>query len=188
MKKDLGSSLALYPMPVTIVGAQVNGKPNFITVAHVGIFNVGSPQFVSIGLNKMHLTNQGIKDTKGFSICIPSEDMVVATDYIGIYSGAKINKSDIFKVFHGNLGNVPMIEECPVCMECSLHEVLDYRTHEIFIGKIIGTFADESVLNGDQIDFAKVRPLLFDMQSRQYWKLGAVAGKAWSEGKNFRKK
>lgn len=188
MKKDLGSQLALYPMPVVIVGTLVNGKPNYVTVAHVGIMNMGSPQFVSISLNKAHLTNKGIKEHKSFSICIPSEDMMLETDYIGIYSGAKVNKSEMFKVFHGNMGNVPMIEQCPVCMECSLHDTIDFPNHEMFIGKIIGTFADDSVVTGDQIDFAKVRPMLFDMSSRQYWKLGAPAGKAWSVGKNWKKK
>jgi flavin reductase (DIM6/NTAB) family NADH-FMN oxidoreductase RutF len=188
MKKDLGSQLALYPMPITIVGALVNGKPNYVTVAHVGILNMGSPQYISISLNKIHHTNAGIKENKGFSVCIPSEEMMAQTDYVGIYTGAKINKSELFKTFHGNMGNVPMIEDCPVCMECSLHDTLDFRTHEVFIGKIIGTFADESVVTGDQIDFGKVKPLLFDMSSRQYWKLGEVAGKAWSVGKNFKKK
>ena len=37
MKKDLGNLLALYPTPVTIVGALVDGKPNWMEVAHVGI-------------------------------------------------------------------------------------------------------------------------------------------------------
>ena len=30
MKKDLGSVLALYPTPLTVVGAVVNGKPNWV--------------------------------------------------------------------------------------------------------------------------------------------------------------
>ncbi|OPY34654.1 MAG: Flavin reductase like domain protein [Methanomassiliicoccales archaeon PtaU1.Bin124] len=187
MKKDLGSLLALYPMPVTIVGAMVNGKPNFTTVAHVGIMNTGLPQFISISMNKAHHANKGIKENKAFSVCIPSEDMMAETDYLGIYSGAKINKSEFFKVFHGNLGNVPMIEKCPVCMECSLHDTIDFPNHELFIGKIIGTFAEEDVVVGNEIDFAKVRPILFDMSSRQYWKLGDQMGKAWSVGKNYRK-
>ena len=36
-KKNLGSILALYPTPVTIIGAMVEGKPNWMLVAHVGI-------------------------------------------------------------------------------------------------------------------------------------------------------
>ena len=37
MKKDLGSVLALYPTPLTVIGTMVNGKPNWVLVGHVGI-------------------------------------------------------------------------------------------------------------------------------------------------------
>lgn len=36
-KKNLGSKLALYPTPVTVVGAMTDNGPNWLLVAHVGI-------------------------------------------------------------------------------------------------------------------------------------------------------
>ena len=48
--KPIGPVNALYPMPTTLVGATVNNKPNFLAVAHVGILNHGTPQYLSIGL------------------------------------------------------------------------------------------------------------------------------------------
>ena len=50
----------MYPMPTTLVGATVNQKPNFLAVAHVGIFNHGTPQYISIGLDKARYTSIGI--------------------------------------------------------------------------------------------------------------------------------
>jgi len=50
--KPIGPVNTLYPMPTTLVGATVNGKPNFLAVAHVGILNHGSPQYLSIGLHQ----------------------------------------------------------------------------------------------------------------------------------------
>jgi hypothetical protein len=35
MKVKLGAKNCLYPMPTTIVGALVHGKPNYITVARM---------------------------------------------------------------------------------------------------------------------------------------------------------
>lgn len=35
MKKDIGKSLALYPTPLAVVGAVVEGKPNWILVGHL---------------------------------------------------------------------------------------------------------------------------------------------------------
>ena len=50
----IGPVNALYPMPTTLVGATVNAKPNFLTIAHVCILNHGTPQYLSIGLSKVH--------------------------------------------------------------------------------------------------------------------------------------
>ena len=50
----IGPVNALYPMPTTLVGTTVNGKPNFLTIAHVGILNHGTPQYLSLSLGKVH--------------------------------------------------------------------------------------------------------------------------------------
>lgn len=73
MKIDLGARNCLYPMPTTLVGATVEGRPNFITIAHVGIMDLGS---VSLGMAKAHYTNTGIKENGTFSINLPSADML----------------------------------------------------------------------------------------------------------------
>jgi hypothetical protein len=44
-------------MLTTLIGANVNGKPNYITIAHVGIMTL---QSVSLGMGKSHYTNAGI--------------------------------------------------------------------------------------------------------------------------------
>jgi flavin reductase (DIM6/NTAB) family NADH-FMN oxidoreductase RutF len=108
-------------------------------------------------------------------------------DYCGIKSGKKIDKVGRFDIFYGELQTAPMINQCPVNMELKLHDVLDYTTHDIFIGELVQTYAAEEVLNGDKIDIAKVRPLLFDMASIRYWSLGSAVGDCWSAGKALRK-
>ena len=84
MKKDLGGINGLYPMPVTIIGAEHDGIKNFITVAHVGILNYGEPNYISAGMAKIHHTNAMIKDTGEFSVNIPCESQVIDTDYMGL--------------------------------------------------------------------------------------------------------
>jgi flavin reductase (DIM6/NTAB) family NADH-FMN oxidoreductase RutF len=188
MRKHLGSICALYPMPVVIVGAKDGDKENYTTVAHVGILNVGKPQYISIGLNKAHHINNCIKKAKAFSICLPNEDMVVETDYCGITSGNKTDKSNVFKAFYSEKPNAPMIEGCPVCMDCNLHDVLDFKTHEIFIGGILSTYAEDSVLTDGHIDMKKLRPMLFEMGSKQYWTVGEPIAKCWDVGKGYNSK
>ncbi|MDP3426436.1 MAG: flavin reductase family protein [Humidesulfovibrio sp.] len=166
MKRNLGPVNALYPSLTTIVGAVVDGKPNFLAVAHVGIMNHGQPQYLSFGINKRHHTNQGITEHREFSVCIPGETLVVETDYVGLVTGKNTDKSGVFELSQGVLAHAPIIKGCPVCMECRLARVVDFETHDVFIGEVVATHADESVLGEDgKIDIARVRPLLFDMAS-----------------------
>lgn len=188
MKRNLGPVNALYPSLTTIVGAVVDGKPNFLAVAHVGNMNHGQPQYLSFGINKKHYTNQGIHAHREFSVCIPGEDLVVETDYVGIVSGRNTDKSQVFELFRGELEHAPLIKGCPVCMECRLERVVDFPTHEVFIGEIVATHADDAVLREDgKVDIARVRPLLFDMASISYWSLGAQVAPCWSVGKDLKR-
>jgi flavin reductase (DIM6/NTAB) family NADH-FMN oxidoreductase RutF len=185
--KPIGPVNALYPMPTTLVGATVNGRPNFLAVAHVGILNHGSPQYLSIGLHASHYTNAGIHAHRTFSICLPSEDLLVETDYCGLMTGKNTNKAALFEVFHGELETAPMIRQCPVNMELKLHQVLKIGAHEIFIGELVQTYADDGVLVDGKVEMGRLRPLLFDMAGKCYWSLGAVVGKCWSAGKALKK-
>ena len=184
----IGPVNALYPMPTTLVGATVNDKPNFLAVAHVGILNHGTPQYLSIGLHKSHYSNAGIQKNRTFSICLPAENLMVETDYCGIMSGKKTDKSELFDVFYGELKTAPMIGQCPVNMELKLHDVLDLQAHDIFIGELVETYADDDVITQGKIDIAKLRPLLFDMVSKKYWSLGQSVGNCWNAGKSLKEK
>lgn len=186
--KELEPTNALYPMPTTLVGANVAGKPNFLTVAHVGILTHGTPQYLSIGLGKIHYTNGGIRENKTFSICLPSVELMVQTDYCGMVTGGKTDKAALFDIFYGQLETAPMIRQCPVNMELRLHDILDYVTHDIMIGELIRTYADERVIVGGRVDIARVRPLLFDIASKKYWSLGRPVGDCWSSGEILRGK
>ena len=187
MKKKLDAINVLYPTPTTIVGAMVNGKPNFLTIAHIGIVNHARPFLISLSLGKAHYTNAGIKENKALSVNIPSEDLVVETDYVGIVSGKKTDKSGVFEIFYGDLESAPMIKTCPLNMECKLYDTYDTPTHDLFIGEIVQTYADEAVLSDGKVDITKAKPLLFDMSSIKYWSLGDAVANCWNVGKQLKK-
>lgn len=187
MKTKLGPVNALYPSLTTIVGSVVDGRPNFLAVAHVGIMNHGQPQYLSFGLNKRHWTPRGILEHRQFSVNIPSEDLAAQTDYVGLVSGRNTDKSEVFELFRGELEHAPLIAGCPVCMELRLDRVLDFATHDVFVGEVVNTWADESVLDNGKIDLARVRPLLFDFSSVHYWGLGEKLAPCWSVGKGLKR-
>ncbi len=182
MKMELGAKNCLYPLPTTLVGALVNGKPNYTTIAHVGIMDLES---VSLGMNKLHYANLGIKENKTFSINIPSTKMIKETDFCGLVSGKTVNKADMFKTFYGKLKTAPMIEQCSINMECELIKTVDFPNHDVFIGKIVATHCDDNILTDGVVDFEKVQPILFVMNDRSYWSLGKKIAKAWDVGKEL---
>jgi flavin reductase (DIM6/NTAB) family NADH-FMN oxidoreductase RutF len=183
MKAQLGAVNALYPTPTVLVGAMVEGKPNFITIAHIGIM---THTHISLGMGKIHYTNAGIKENKTFSVCLPSENLVVETDYCGIMTGKKTNKAALFEIFYGELTTAPMIQQCPVCMECRLDRIVDFPSHDVFIGEIVQTYADEAILSETKVDVSKLKPLLFDMSSKKYWSLGTEIASCWNIGKQLK--
>ncbi len=185
MRTELGAKNGLYPTPATLVGATVDGSPNFLTIAHVGIMDPGD---ISIGLSKTHHTNRGIKDHKTFSINVPSTAQVKEVDYCGLVTGKHVDKAHLFDVFYGALKTAPMVAECPINMECRLVKTVDFPKHDVFIGEITATYADDSVLTDGSIDYAKVQPILFTMPDQSYWKLGERFAKPWSVGKELMKR
>jgi flavin reductase (DIM6/NTAB) family NADH-FMN oxidoreductase RutF len=106
MKKAIGPQTLLYPMPAVLVGSQVDGKPNFMTAAWCGIA-ASEPPAISVAVRPARYTFKGISANNTFSINIPSTDLAAKVDYCGIYSGHKIDKSEIFNVTYGQLNTAP---------------------------------------------------------------------------------
>jgi len=189
MKKTiLGNKSSIHPYPVTILGANVKAKPNFMTLAFVGIVNA-NPGMVAIGCGKRHYTNAGIKENMTFSINIPSADMIKIVDYIGCVTGNKEDKSGLFKVFYGKLGTAPMIEECPLCLECKVLKILDLGGFDdVIIGEIIESYCEEKCLTNDMLDIEKLKPFLMSMYENKYFAIGDYLGKAWKIGMDYKQK
>ena len=184
-KIDLGAKIAPYPMPVVLIGANVNGKANFLTAAWFTMATYNPPK-VAVALNKAHYTNQGIRENKTFSVCIPSIGMLEATDYCGLVSGSKVDKSQVSDFFYGKLKTAPMITGCPVNVECILDKVVDNGSHEMFVGEVVSTYTEEKYLTAGVVDFKKTKPFILSMNDRQYHALSEPKAKAWSAGKNYK--
>lgn len=172
-------------MPVVLAGSIVNEKPNFMTVGWVSRVNY-QPPMVAIALGP-HLTNQGILENRAFSINIPGISLIEKTDYCGLFSGKKVDKSRMFDVFYGSLEKVPLIADCPLSMACRLFETVTLPTNTLFIGEIAEAYCDEACLTDGKPDIKKIQPLTLTMPDNRYWSVGDDVGRAWSVGAKWRK-
>jgi flavin reductase (DIM6/NTAB) family NADH-FMN oxidoreductase RutF len=176
----------IVPMPVVLVGANVNGKANFMPAAFLGIVNY-KPPVIACGLSPAHHTCTGISATKSFSINLPSAERVEATDWCGLESGKKTDKSKVFDTFPGDETGAPMIRECRLTAECRLQRTEPLAVDTVYFGEIVGVYADEEALTAGAPDWKKIAPLLFTFPDKGYWKLGDYVAEAWCVGKRFRK-
>jgi flavin reductase (DIM6/NTAB) family NADH-FMN oxidoreductase RutF len=187
-KVKLGPQTLVYPMPVFLIGANVDDKPNFMAVAWGGISNL-TPPMISVAIRHQRYTNKGIKQNKTFSVNIPSVDLVKEADYCGIVSGSKVDKVEVcgFKVFYGTLTSAPMIEQCPLNLECRLAHILDLGSHDLIVGKIEETHISDNCLTDGKPDAAKIKPFIYTAgDPSQYQALGEVIATAFSIGRELK--
>jgi flavin reductase (DIM6/NTAB) family NADH-FMN oxidoreductase RutF len=181
-KIEISKGRVFYPMPCSLVGAKVAGRPNYLTVAWFSMVNP-DPPYLAVAMNKAHYTNAGIKENKTFSLNIPSAEMAEITDYCGMVSGSKTDKAGLFETFYGKLKTAPMIRECPFSVECSLVQTVDLPGEELFIGEIIAAYCEESCLTEGAPDLKKINPFVLVMPDAKYLVLGQEVGSAWKMGK-----
>jgi len=180
MEKIMIGKSSIGPSPSVIAGALVNGKPNYLTLGSYGGMSI-NPPIVYISVNKAHYSNAGIKENGYFSVNIPSEDLVLKMDYVGLVSGKDVDKSGVFTTFYGSVDKAPMIEECPANVLCKVLDMVDLPNNEVFIGEIVETYVNKDCVTDDKSDITKINPIL--LAGGKYCQLGSQCGNAFSDGK-----
>lgn len=173
-KKNIGNLLALYPKPLTIVGAEVKGKVNWLIVGHTGI--IGHDRIL-VSMNKSHYTNQGIRASQKLSINLVSREMLPKADYVGSVSGASVDKSGVFE-YHWGENGTPIIDASPLAMECDVVDTYESEGFDNFICSVANTYASPDVLDDNGIpDYTHLKPVLFTFPGYSYLATGEVLGK-----------
>ncbi len=186
-KVTMDNKTLVYPLPAFLIGANVDGKPNFMTAAWSGIAG-STPPMITVALRHNRYTLKGIRQNMTFSVNVPSVDLVKETDYCGTVSGAKVDKVEAcqFKVFYGKLDTAPLIEQCPVNLECKALHILDVGSHALIVGRIEETYVSENCLTNGEPDVDKIKPLTYVTQpGRRYQALGEVVANAYSIGREL---
>lgn len=183
-KIKLNQNVSDFPMPVTLLGTTLDSKPNFMALGWITRVNA-NPPLIGIGVGKHHITHESIIKNRTFSINYPTANMLKETDYCGIYSGKKEDKSKLFTLFNGDLENAPMISECSLSYECKVINQVVNPTNSFFIGEIINVFSEDKYLDNGKLSIKKMDPMLLTMPDNNYWSVGEKIGNAWKDGKKI---
>ena len=178
-------NLFCLPWTQTILGTHLDGSINFMALDWLTRVNF-KPAMLGVCVNKNNASHGAIVDSGEYSVNIPSQEMVAITDYTGLVSGARLDKSGLFEVFYGELKAAPMITECPLTMECKVTRTIDLPTNSFFIAEIMAIYTEEKFLTNGVPDVKKMNPFLLTMPDNRFWSIGENIGKAWSAGKALR--
>jgi flavin reductase (DIM6/NTAB) family NADH-FMN oxidoreductase RutF len=168
------------PFPVVLAGADVKGRPNYTTIGAYGV--VSQEPVLYISLKDSHYTTTGVLENGYFSVNVPSSNLVQKTDYCGIATGNKTDKSKVFTSFYDKAGKAPMIVECPLNFLCKVIKTIQIYDFKMFFGEIIAAFADARCLSASKPDTKKIDPMIIT-SGGNYWTIGRPVGTIFKEGK-----
>ena len=136
------------PVPVVMVSCgEAETEYNIITIAWTGIVN-SEPPMTYISVRKSRHSHGIIEKHKEFVINLCTEELAFQTDFCGVKSGRGINKFKELKLtpVPAQFVKCPMIQECPVNIECRVREVHHYPSHDMFVADILSVHADDSLM------------------------------------------
>ena len=188
-----GSTL-LAPMPPVMVSCGSPEASNIITIAWTGIVNTHPPMtYISVRPSR-HSYNI-IKETGEFAINLTPAELVKKADYCGIYTGKKVDKFEKcgFHKQEGSVVSCPIIEECPLTLECKVKDIIPLGTHDMFLAEIVAVDVSEELLDENgKLCLDKVRLCAFS--HGEYFEVGKKIGtfgfsvKGKKTGKNKKQK
>jgi flavin reductase (DIM6/NTAB) family NADH-FMN oxidoreductase RutF len=178
-KVNLKPTTAMFPLPVMLITCvDASGKPNIITLAWVGIVN-SDPPMVSISIRPGRYSHGLVKGSHEFVVNIPSEKMIGKVDLCGVVSGRDVDKFSETGLTPIKAQEVspPLIEECPVNLECKVKRIIPLGSHDLFLGEIVAIHIDDTVLKEKgRVDIGKALPITYCPGSHEYWSLGKMLG------------
>lgn len=173
MKVELKGELTVYPCPVVLVTcADDEGKPNIITLAWAGVASA-DPWTVALGIRPGRYSYDLMTRHEEFVVNVPTADLLRESDYCGVVSGKNIDKfaETGLTPIPAKVVTPPLIEECPVNLECRLSQIVELGAHHLFLGEVVARHVSQEALGPDgKPDIAKMNPPVF--VSPEYWSLG----------------
>ncbi len=130
MKIERKPSAALLPTPVVLlsVAGHDKEKPNIMTLAWVGTV-CSDPPMLSVAIRPNRHSHGLVNAAREFVVNVPSAAQLEEVDLAGVWSGAEHDKFKELGLTASPASRVdaPLIEECPVNIECVVRHQLEAR-------------------------------------------------------------
>jgi len=176
-KKLVSDIIGLLPLPLTLVTvANKENVANVFTATWVGVL-CPDPLYVGVGIDAVSYSHELIEDNGEFTVNVIQEGFLKEADVLGKTSGRDMDKFEKARLTAQPAKEVkaPTILEASISIECRVQEVLRLGTHDFYVGRVLATHVEESVLDGEKVNIEAIRPVVYGDGS--YWSLGRKLGR-----------
>ena len=176
-RQSFNAGTLMAPLPAVMVSVGDMEESNILTVAWTGILSSDPPR-TYISVRPSRHSHKILLEKKEFVINLTNEALARATDYVGIYTGAKVDKFEKCQLTKTPSKEVsaPTIAEAPVALECRVFDVIHSGTHDIFMADIVNVSCDEGLLDENgKICFDKAKLIAYS--HGEYYALGRKLGR-----------
>lgn len=149
MKKQVWKGTVLTaPVPPVMVSCGHMESSNIVTVAWTGTVNT-KPPMTYISLRPSRHSYGIIKERGEFAINLTPTSLIKKADYCGIYTGKKVDKFENcgFTKAEATQISAPLIDECPISLECKVKDIIPLGTHDMFLAEIVAVHVDEKLID-----------------------------------------
>lgn len=176
-RKNLAPGALLAPIPPAVVTVGDYENANMLTIAWTGILATQPPK-TYISVRPSRHSYKMLKEKGEFVINLPSVSMAREVDFVGIYTGAKMDKFEKCRLTKKKSERVapPTIAECPIALECRVTEILPMGSHDVFMADIVSVSCKGELIDEDgKMHFERANLLAY--AHGEYYTLGEVIGR-----------
>ncbi len=176
-RKSFKAGALTAPLPPVMVTVGDMKEHNVLTIGWTGILSTIPPR-TYISVRPERYSYGLLKRTNEFVINLTTAEQARVVDYVGVYTGAKVDKFKECNLTATESKEVsaPTIKECPFALECRVIEVIPMGSHDVFIADIVSVSCDEAMIDSDgKIRFDTAGLLAY--AHGEYFALGEKIGK-----------
>jgi flavin reductase (DIM6/NTAB) family NADH-FMN oxidoreductase RutF len=180
----------VYPLPAVMVSCGTKVEDfNIITIAWTGTIN-SKPPMCYISVRPERHSYDLIKESGEYVINLTTKELAEATDWAGVRSGRDYDKFSELGLTAGKASVVsaPIIEECPLHIECKVKEIVKLGSHDMFISEVVAVLADDRYLDPETGEFRLQDSGLLAYSHGNYFEIGEWVGKFGFAVKNTKRK
>jgi flavin reductase (DIM6/NTAB) family NADH-FMN oxidoreductase RutF len=143
--------------PTVLVSAQHAGTKNVMAAAWACVLDYGKSTKVTVVLDKSTFTRGLVEASGYFALQLPTKALAALTHALGSHSANdipdKLTRLGV-NTFSAPGFDMPLVEGCVAWLACKLMpEPHNQQTYDLFIGEVVGAWADERVFHDGRWDF-----------------------------------